>query len=120
MAARTLKQIKEDIREFSEGNFGKRTDATGPLNHLKREIEELLEVLGKGGKEEEEEGGDEYEISSQFSDTSVMEDAHQACTMTDQELMEAMEIFIKTSPGNREERIAFVEANKVVEEEKQV
>lgn len=58
MKSRTLKEIKEEIRKFSEGAFGKRKDATGPLNHLKREIDELLDVLGKGGWEEEEEWAD--------------------------------------------------------------
>lgn len=53
-----LKKLKEEIKTISEEKFGKRKDASGPLNHLKEEIEELLDVLGKGGKEEEDEWAD--------------------------------------------------------------
>lgn len=53
-----LNYLKEEIKEFSEGHFGKRTDASGPLHHLKEEVDELIESLGKGGTEEEEEWAD--------------------------------------------------------------
>lgn len=55
-----LEYLKEEIREFSESQFGTRygAEAKGPLNHLKQEVDELLEALGKGGKEEEEEWAD--------------------------------------------------------------
>lgn len=50
--------VKTEIANYSDKNFGIRTDASGPLNHLKKEVEELLEVLGKGGREEEDEWAD--------------------------------------------------------------
>lgn len=55
-----LIELKEKIKNFSEGAFGKRSgiQASGPLNHLKRELDELLEVLGNGGENEEEEWAD--------------------------------------------------------------
>ncbi len=55
-----LEYLKNEIKEFSEGKFGHREgmDAKGPLNHLKEEVDELLESLGKGGFEEEEEWAD--------------------------------------------------------------
>jgi len=39
--------LKEEIRNFSEGQFGPRTDPRGPLNHLKEEVIELIESIGK-------------------------------------------------------------------------
>jgi len=45
--------LKEEIRKFSEGQFGKKTDPRGPLNHLKSEIIELIDALGKDNEEEE-------------------------------------------------------------------
>ena len=55
-----LNYLKEEIQEFSEKSFGVRNgvEAKGPLNHLKEEVDELIEALGKGGKEEEEEWAD--------------------------------------------------------------
>ena len=53
-----LNYLKEEIRKFSDGQFGIRKDAIGPLNHLKEEVDELIDALGKGGIEEEEEWAD--------------------------------------------------------------
>jgi hypothetical protein len=55
-----LNYLKEQIKDFSENKFGKRKgiQAMGPLCHLKEEINELLDVLGKGEWEEEEEWAD--------------------------------------------------------------
>ena len=55
-----LNYLKEEIIDFSESQFGVRkgTECRGPLNHLKLEVEELIEVIGEGGKEEEEEWAD--------------------------------------------------------------
>jgi hypothetical protein len=53
-----LNYLKDEIRDFSEEKFGVRTDASGPLHHLQEEVEELIDVLGKGGLAEEEEWAD--------------------------------------------------------------
>jgi len=53
-----LNYLKDEIRDFSEEKFGPRTNASGPLHHLKEEVDELIEALGKGGIEEEEEWAD--------------------------------------------------------------
>jgi len=55
-----LNYLKEQIQDFSETKFGKRSriQAKGPLNHLKEEIQELLDVLGNDGWKEEEEWAD--------------------------------------------------------------
>lgn len=50
--------VKTEIANYSDKHFGIRSDAKGPLYHLKKEVVELLEVLGKGGKEEEDEWAD--------------------------------------------------------------
>lgn len=55
-----LNYLKDEIKEFSEGQFGVREGraAIGPLNHLKEEIDELIEIVGEGGIDEEEEWAD--------------------------------------------------------------
>lgn len=55
-----LNYLKEEIKEFSENQFGIRSglEAKGPLNHLKKEVDELIESLGKNGFDEEEEWAD--------------------------------------------------------------
>lgn len=55
-----LNYLKDEIKNFSEGQFGQREgmDAKGPLYHLKEEVDELIESLGKGGFDEEEECAD--------------------------------------------------------------
>ena len=40
-----LNYLKEEIKQFSEGQFGIRTDPRGPLNHLKAEVIELIEAI---------------------------------------------------------------------------
>ncbi|MDD5648909.1 MAG: DUF550 domain-containing protein [Candidatus Nanoarchaeia archaeon] len=52
--------LKEEIKNFSDLQFGNRKgiEAKGPLNHLKEEVDELIEVLGQGGFKEEEEWAD--------------------------------------------------------------
>jgi len=42
-----LNYLKNEIREFSERQFGNRMgkDAIGPLNHLKEEVDELIEAI---------------------------------------------------------------------------
>jgi len=45
--------LKTEIGNFSDKQFGKRTNPKGPLNHLKEEVDELLEAIGKENEEEE-------------------------------------------------------------------
>jgi hypothetical protein len=45
--------VKTEIGKFSDKQFGIRTDPRGPLNHLKEEVEELLEAIGQENEEEE-------------------------------------------------------------------
>jgi len=40
-----LDYLKNEIKNFSDGQFGPRTDPTGPLNHLKEEVIELIESI---------------------------------------------------------------------------
>jgi NTP pyrophosphatase (non-canonical NTP hydrolase) len=42
-----LNYLKEEIKEFSEGQFGHRTDPRGPLNHLKEEVKELIDSINE-------------------------------------------------------------------------
>lgn len=42
-----LNYLKEEIRDFSENQFGPRTDPRGPLNHLKEEIIELIDSINE-------------------------------------------------------------------------
>lgn len=42
-----LNYLKDEIKEFSEGQFGPRSDPRGPLNHLKEEVEELIDAIEK-------------------------------------------------------------------------
>ena len=42
-----LNYLKNEIKEFSEGQFGPRTDPRGPLNHLKAEVIELIDAIDK-------------------------------------------------------------------------
>lgn len=53
--AELIDLVKEGIQEFSESKFGIRTDPTGPLNHLKLEVDELLDSIKSGDKKNEEE-----------------------------------------------------------------
>ena len=48
-----LDYLKEEIKTFSEGQFGPRTDPRGPLNHLKEEVIELIDAIEKDNEEEE-------------------------------------------------------------------
>ena len=45
--------VKTEIAKYSDEHFGKRTSPLGPLNHLKLEVEELIEAIGKENEEEE-------------------------------------------------------------------
>ena len=45
--------VKTEIGKFSDKQFGMRTDPRGPLNHLKEEVDELLEAIGEKNEEEE-------------------------------------------------------------------
>lgn len=47
-----LDYLKEEIIRVSEKNF-KRTDPHGMINHLKLEVQELAEAIGKENEEEE-------------------------------------------------------------------
>jgi hypothetical protein len=47
-----LDYLKEEIIRVSEKHF-KRTDPSGMLNHLKLEVQELSEAIGKDNEEEE-------------------------------------------------------------------
>ena len=47
-----LDYLKEEIIRVSEKNF-KRTDPHGIINHLKLEVQELSEAIGKENEEEE-------------------------------------------------------------------
>jgi len=40
-----LNYLKTEITEFSENTFGYRHDPIGPLNHLKEEVDELIEAI---------------------------------------------------------------------------
>jgi hypothetical protein len=40
-----LDYLKNEIKEFSEGQFGPRTNPRGPLNHLKAEVIELIDSI---------------------------------------------------------------------------
>jgi len=42
-----LNYLKDEIKDFSEGQFGPRTDPRGPLNHLKEEVNELIDSIEK-------------------------------------------------------------------------
>ena len=42
-----LNYLKDEIKEFSEGQFGPRKDPRGPLNHLKAEVIELIDAIEK-------------------------------------------------------------------------
>lgn len=42
-----LNYLKEEIKEFSDGQFGIRTDPRGPLNHLKEEVIELIDSINE-------------------------------------------------------------------------
>jgi len=56
-----LNYLKEEITEFSEKQFGPRTDCRGPLNHLKEEIMELISAIEEGNRDhwsEQEEWAD--------------------------------------------------------------
>ena len=48
-----LNYLKEEIKKFSDGTFGPRSDPRGPLNHLKEEVIELIESIDKDNEEEE-------------------------------------------------------------------
>jgi hypothetical protein len=52
-----LNYLKEEIKEFSEGQFGVRTDPRGPLNHLLEEVKELIDSI---------EEVDQYDYSGLF------------------------------------------------------
>lgn len=45
--------VKTEIGKFSDEKFGIRTNPAGPLNHLKEEVQELLDAIGKENEEEE-------------------------------------------------------------------
>lgn len=45
--------VKAEIAKFSDEQFGIRSDPSGPLNHLKEEVVELIEAIGKNNEEEE-------------------------------------------------------------------
>lgn len=45
-----LNYLKEEITEFSEGQFGPRKDPRGPLNHLKEEVIELIDSIDEVDK----------------------------------------------------------------------
>ena len=45
--------VKTEIGKFSDEKFGIRTNPAGPLNHLKEEVRELLDAIGKENEEEE-------------------------------------------------------------------
>jgi len=56
-----LNYLKDEIKEFSEKQFGPRTNPLGPLNHLKEEIIELITAIEEGNKDhwsEQEEWAD--------------------------------------------------------------
>lgn len=56
-----LNYLKEEIANFSEKQFGIRTNPIGPLNHLKEEIIELINEVEKDQKDhwsEQEEWAD--------------------------------------------------------------
>jgi hypothetical protein len=40
-----LDYLKNEIKDFSEDQFGPRTDPRGPLNHLKLEVIELIDSI---------------------------------------------------------------------------
>lgn len=40
-----LNYLKDEIRNFSENQFGYRSDPRGPLNHLKEEVVELIDAI---------------------------------------------------------------------------
>ncbi len=40
-----LDYLKNEIQDFSERQFGERHDPKGPLNHLKEEVDELIEAI---------------------------------------------------------------------------
>ena len=40
-----LNYLKDEIKDFSEDQFGHRTDPRGPLNHLKLEVIELIDSV---------------------------------------------------------------------------
>jgi len=42
-----LNYLKDEIKEFSEGQFGPRKDPRGPLNHLKAEVIELIDAINQ-------------------------------------------------------------------------
>lgn len=42
-----INYLRDEIKEFSVGQFGPRTDPRGPLNHLKEEVNELIESIEK-------------------------------------------------------------------------
>lgn len=42
-----LDYLKTEIKEFSEGQFGPRSDPRGPLNHLKAEVIELIDAINE-------------------------------------------------------------------------
>jgi hypothetical protein len=42
-----LNYLKQEIKTFSEGQFGPRSDPRGPLNHLKEEVIELIDSINE-------------------------------------------------------------------------
>jgi hypothetical protein len=42
-----LDYLKNEIKDFSEGQFGPRKDPRGPLNHLKAEVIELIDSINE-------------------------------------------------------------------------
>lgn len=48
-----IERIIKHIGEFSDKQFGIRSNPAGPLNHLKEEVQELIDAVGKENEEEE-------------------------------------------------------------------
>lgn len=42
-----LDYLKQEIKDFSESQFGPRSDPRGPLNHLKEEVIELIDSINE-------------------------------------------------------------------------